>query len=55
MDDSAELDASSPPKVVAALSRRDRLLLGVRSYALPSRPASWSGIERKVAESVGEP
>ncbi len=27
----------------------------VRGYALPSRPASWSGIERKVAESVGEP
>jgi membrane associated rhomboid family serine protease len=24
----------------------------VRSYALPSRPASWSGIERKVAETV---
>ena len=27
----------------------------VRSYALPSRPTSWSGIERKVAESVSEP
>lgn len=27
----------------------------VRSYALPSRPASWRGIERKVAETVSAP